>query len=48
MNSIVIADDHPLLLRGLRDFLTSKGYHIIGVAEDGNAAYNLIVLISAS
>ena len=43
MNSIVIADDHPLLLRGLRDFLTSKGYHIIGVAEDGNAAYNLIV-----
>ncbi len=43
MNSIVIADDHPLLLRGLRDFLTSKGYNIIGVAEDGNAAYNLIV-----
>jgi DNA-binding NarL/FixJ family response regulator len=43
MNSIVIADDHPLLLRGLSDFLTSKGFNIIGVAEDGQSAYNLIV-----
>ena len=41
--SIVIADDHPLMLRGLTDFLTSKGYNIIGSAEDGNVAYNLIV-----
>lgn len=41
--SIVIADDHPLLLRGLTDFLISKGYNIVGSAADGNAAYNLIV-----
>lgn len=41
--SIVIADDHPLMLRGLTDFLTSKGFNIIGSAEDGNNAYNLIV-----
>lgn len=41
--SIVIADDHPLMLRGLTDFLTSKGFNIIGSAQDGNAAYNLIV-----
>lgn len=41
--SIVIADDHPLMLRGLTDFLTSKGYNIIGSAEDGKTAYNLIV-----
>ncbi|GAA4800498.1 response regulator transcription factor [Litoribaculum gwangyangense] len=41
--SIVIADDHPLMLRGLTDFLTSKGYHIVGSATDGNRAYNLIV-----
>ena len=40
---IVIADDHPLMLRGLSDFLSSKGFQIIGSAEDGNAAYNLIV-----
>jgi len=41
--SIVIADDHPLMLRGLTDFLTSRGFNIIGSAEDGNVAYNLIV-----
>ena len=41
--NIVIADDHPLMLRGLKDFLTSKGFNIVGVAEDGNSAYNLIV-----
>ncbi len=41
--SIVIADDHPLMLRGLTDFLTSKGVKIIGSASDGNTAYNLIV-----
>ncbi len=42
-STIVIADDHPLMLRGLLGFLTSKGFNIIGSAEDGNAAYNLIV-----
>lgn len=41
--SIVIADDHPLMLRGLTDFLTSKGFNIVGSAPDGNSAYNLIV-----
>ncbi|KJD35183.1 LuxR family transcriptional regulator [Tamlana sedimentorum] len=42
-NSIVIADDHPLMLRGLTDFLNSKGFNIIGSASDGKSAYNLIV-----
>lgn len=41
--SIIIADDHPLMLRGLSDFLTSKGYNILGSANNGNEAYNLIV-----
>ena len=41
--SIVIADDHPLMLRGLTDFLLSKKFNIIGSATDGNSAYNLIV-----
>ncbi|WP_372757250.1 response regulator [Mariniflexile sp.] len=44
--SIVIADDHPLMLRGLTDFLTSKGFNIVGSAQDGNAAYNLIVKLN--
>ncbi|GGZ74677.1 response regulator [Algibacter mikhailovii] len=41
--SIVIADDHPIILHGLSDFLSSKGYNIVGTAGDGNSAYNLIV-----
>lgn len=41
--SIVIADDHPLMLRGLTDFLVSKNFNIIGSATDGNSAYNLII-----
>ncbi|WP_298532604.1 response regulator transcription factor [uncultured Algibacter sp.] len=41
--SIVIADDHPLMLRGLTDFLKSKGFNILGSASDGNSAYNLII-----
>jgi DNA-binding NarL/FixJ family response regulator len=41
--SIIIADDHPLMLRGLNDFLNSKGYNIVGSASDGQEAYNLIV-----
>lgn len=41
--SIVIADDHPLMLRGLSDYISSKGFNIIGRAEDGKTAYNHIV-----
>lgn len=41
--SIVIADDHPLLLKGLNDFLVERGYNIIGSGKDGREAYNLIV-----
>jgi len=41
--SIIIADDHPLMLRGINDFLESKGFNILGSAQDGRSAYNLIV-----
>src|SRR5690554_4916106 len=41
--SIIIADDHPLLLKGLRDFLVEKDYNLIGSGKDGREAYNLIV-----
>ena len=40
---IITADDHPLILKGLNDYLQERGYNIIGSAEDGQAAYNLIV-----
>ena len=41
--SIIIADDHPLILKGLRDFLTEKGYTVTGSAKDGIEAFDLIV-----
>ena len=40
--SIIIADDHPLLLKGLSDFLIEKGYNLIGRADNGREAFNLI------
>ncbi|NER18016.1 response regulator [Spongiivirga citrea] len=41
--SIIIADDHPLLLKGLHDFLSEKRFNIVGQYPDGNAAYNAIL-----
>lgn len=41
--SIIIADDHPLLLKGLNDYLLEKGYNIIGSGNNGREAFNLIV-----
>ena len=40
---ILIADDHPLLLRGLTDFLKSLGFDNIIEANDGLDAYNSIL-----
>lgn len=41
--TIVVADDHPILLTGTKAFLESKNYTILGTALDGNNAYNEIV-----
>jgi len=41
--SIIIADDHPLLLKGLQDFLTEKKYNVIGSALNGKEAHELII-----
>jgi len=41
--TIITADDHPLLLKGLNDFLLEKNYNIIGSGNNGKEAYNLIV-----
>ena len=41
--TILIADDHPLVLKGLQDFLEEKGYTIIASAYDGKEAYKLIL-----
>jgi len=41
--SIVIADDHPMLLKGLFEELTSNGYHVVGKAKNGSEALELIL-----
>lgn len=41
--SIYIADDHPLLVKGLENFLSEKGYNIVGTANDGKTALNFII-----
>lgn len=41
--TIIIADDHPLLLKGLYEELTDNGYNVIGKATNGAEALNLIL-----
>jgi DNA-binding NarL/FixJ family response regulator len=40
--TLIIADDHPLLLKGLEDSLSSKGYHVLAATSDGATALNAI------
>ncbi len=40
--SIIIADDHPIILKGLEGFLLEKGYHVIASAKNGKEALTLI------
>lgn len=40
--TIITADDHPLLLKGLNDFLLEKGYNIIDSATNGKSAFEII------
>ena len=41
--TIFIADDHPLLVKGLQDLLTEKKFNIIGSSTDGRSAMNFIL-----
>ncbi|WP_298756425.1 response regulator transcription factor [uncultured Psychroserpens sp.] len=40
--SIIIADDHPLILKGLNDFLLEKQFNVIASAKNGKEALTLI------
>ena len=40
--SIIIADDHPLILKGLKDFLLEKEFNVIASAKNGKEAFTLI------
>ncbi len=41
--TIITADDHPLLLKGLNDFLLEKKFNVIGSGNNGQEAYDLII-----
>uniref|UniRef100_UPI00404A23AD response regulator n=1 Tax=Flavobacterium sp. TaxID=239 RepID=UPI00404A23AD len=41
--SVVVADDHPLLLQSLVDTMHSFGFHVVGKATNGLEALNLII-----
>jgi DNA-binding NarL/FixJ family response regulator len=41
-SSIIIADDHPLILKGLNDFLLEKKYNVLASAINGKEAFELI------
>jgi len=41
--TVVIADDHPLLLQSLFDMMKSFGFEVVGTATNGLEALNLIV-----
>lgn len=41
--SIFLADDHPLLLKGLQDYLTEQGFEVCGTANNGISAYHSII-----
>ncbi|APY08192.1 DNA-binding response regulator [Winogradskyella sp. J14-2] len=40
--TIIIADDHPLVLKGLQDFLHEKQYNVLACAKNGKEALTLI------
>ncbi|RKE99028.1 response regulator transcription factor [Ichthyenterobacterium magnum] len=40
--SIIIADDHPLILKGLNDFLLEKEFNVLASAKNGKDAFSLI------
>lgn len=41
--TIILADDHPLLLNGTKEFLEKNEFQVIDTATNGNTAYNKIV-----
>lgn len=43
---ILLADDHPILLRGLVSFLSGKGFRKVWSAGDGSEAWKLIQKVS--
>jgi len=41
---IIIADDHPLILKGLNNILIENGFEVVGQGKNGQEAFELIKL----
>ena len=39
---VLLVDDHPLFLDGLRNMLTARGFQIVGTAQDGYEAQDMV------
>ncbi|WP_034057962.1 response regulator [Lacinutrix jangbogonensis] len=44
--NIIVADDHPMLLKGLTEELITNGYNVISTAENGAIALELITKLN--
>jgi len=44
--NIIVADDHPMLLKGLTEELTTNGFNVIGTAKNGAIALELITKLN--
>ena len=44
--TLILADDHPLLMEGAKQYLEKLGYRILATAANGNDAYNVILKYS--
>ena len=40
---IVVADDYPLTLMGMKGFIESLGYQVQDICSNGITAFNLII-----
>ena len=43
MRNIFIADDHPILAKGLKQFLEEKKWNVLGIENNGRSALNFII-----
>ena len=43
---VVVADDHPIVIRGLRELLEAEGFSIVGTAKNGDEAIDHIAKLT--
>lgn len=46
MKTMIIADDHPMTLAGMKNFVETLGYHVIATYTDGLSAYEGVLKLT--